>query len=497
MTKSLLKISIALISFVLICNITSIQTSDAINSNEITEKFVNAEKHMLEGEYNQAVTIFDDILEESPSNTKILNLKGIAQSNLGYHKQSMIQFYNVLEIDPDNLIALSGMGSGFANFGEYIEAKKYFDKALEYAPNNYVLENYNAILQKSITKYPYTPTEKPEILERVTGDLPNWIKNTAGWWASGTIDDSEFISSIQFLIKNKIIKIGFIEPSYDNSKGIPHWVKNNAKWWSTDKIPDKDFLIGIKYLIENGIIKVEMTKESIEYDDGKKLWEFERYLDKINRNISKEKRYIEYPNPSADVIKKFLRDYQKWNFEQQLEIGTRDFPDATYELIDNTYHLYYRVYINEQPSGLPLDHVSTLSNSFLYWENSDLGNSKDGHDVKVHFIPTKIKSESNLWVTWVVRDLGEGVLGHANLKKGVVEVALGGYGCDGSFQLFDVDTVEKIMTHELGHGIGLKHSKNPNSIMYPSLDETKYAYCLLDIEKSSSIGTIVLSNSGT
>ena len=126
-----------------------------------------------------------------------------------------------------------------------------------------------------------------------------------------------------------------------------------------------------------------------------------------------------------------------------------------------------------------------------------MGNSQDGHDVKVHFIPTMTKSDANLWVTWVVRDLGEGVLGHANLKKGVVEVALGGYACDGSFQLFDVDTVEKIMTHELGHGIGLKHSQNPNSIMYPTLSETRYAYCLLDIENDTSVGTILLRSSGT
>ena len=65
--------------------------------------------------------------------------------------------------------------------------------------------------------------------------------------------------------------------------------------------------------------------------------------------------------------------------------------------------------------------------------------------------------------------------------KGVIEVALGGYGCDGGFQLFDVDTVEIIMTHELGHGIGLMHSTDRENIMYPSINETKYAYCLLDV----------------
>ena len=496
MKKNIMRVFTAFILCV-ICSIGLVGSAHAANSDEITQKFTNAETHMLHGEYNQAIQIFDEILEITPTNTKILNLKGIAQSNIGYHKQSMIQFYNVLEIDPDNLIALSGMATGFANFGEYVEGKRYIERALEYKPENYVLNNYNTVLEKSITKYPYTQTEKPKILEQSLTKVPKWVKNNAGWWANDHIDDSEFISSIEFLIKNKIIKVGFIVPSSDNPKTIPHWIKNNAKWWSADRIPDKDFLIGINYMIENGIIQVNITKEIIEYDDDKKRWEFERYLDKITRNVANEKRYVEYPNPSGDVIKKFLRDYQKWNFEQQLEIGTMNFPDATYKLIDDTYHLYYNVYINEQPSGLPLDHVSTLADSFSYWENSDLGNSKDGHEVSVHFIPTKMKSDANLWVTWVVRDLGEGVLGHANLKKGVVEVALGGYGCDGSFQLFDVGTVEKIMTHELGHGIGLKHSKNPSSIMYPALSETRYAYCLLDIENERNVGTIVLGSSGT
>jgi len=67
------------------------------------------------------------------------------------------------------------------------------------------------------------------------------------------------------------------------------------------------------------------------------------------------------------------------------------------------------------------------------------------------------------------------------MGKGVVEVAIGSYGCDGSFQLFGVDTVELIMTHELGHSIGLGHSTtSPENIMYPSISNTDYAYCLLN-----------------
>jgi hypothetical protein len=123
-----------------------------------------------------------------------------------------------------------------------------------------------------------------------------------------------------------------------------------------------------------------------------------------------------------------------------------------------------------------LDHVSTLQNSFLFWENQEL--STEGQKARMEFEITTQKHEANVWVTWVVRDIGQGVLGHAHLGKGVVEVTLGDYNCDGSFQLYDVKTVEQIMTHELGHSIGLEHASEPNSIMYTSL-KPSYAYCLL------------------
>jgi len=37
--------------------------------------------------------------------------------------------------------------------------------------------------------------------------IPDWIKNNAGWWADGQIDDDTFIQGIQFLIKAGIIVV--------------------------------------------------------------------------------------------------------------------------------------------------------------------------------------------------------------------------------------------------------------------------------------------------
>ena len=37
--------------------------------------------------------------------------------------------------------------------------------------------------------------------------IPSWIKNNAGWWADGQIDDGSFVSGLQWLISNGIMKI--------------------------------------------------------------------------------------------------------------------------------------------------------------------------------------------------------------------------------------------------------------------------------------------------
>jgi hypothetical protein len=86
--------------------------------------------------------------------------------------------------------------------------------------------------------------------------IPSWIKNSAGWWAEDIVGDDEFIQSIQFLIKEKIISIPLSKENSFNSQEIPDWVKNNAGWWSADLISDGEFMKGIEFLGEQGIIKI-------------------------------------------------------------------------------------------------------------------------------------------------------------------------------------------------------------------------------------------------
>jgi hypothetical protein len=125
-------------------------------------------------------------------------------------------------------------GSGFLDFDPFVSANMQFDI--------------------SETK---TETVSVPVTEPSQNAIPNWIRSNAKWWADGTIGDSDFVSGIQYLIKEGILKIPQTSsgPVSDTNQ-IPSWVKNNAKWWADGTIGDSDFVSGIQYLIKQGIIRV-------------------------------------------------------------------------------------------------------------------------------------------------------------------------------------------------------------------------------------------------
>ena len=94
--------------------------------------------------------------------------------------------------------------------------------------------------------------------------VPDWVKNTAGWWASEQIDDSAFLQGIQYLIKEEMIVVEIpTEIDSEATEEVPGWVKNTVGWWAEDKIHDTTFVSGIQYLIGKGIIVVEQEVEEV------------------------------------------------------------------------------------------------------------------------------------------------------------------------------------------------------------------------------------------
>ena len=108
-----------------------------------------------------------------PNSPGILALEGIDIPKIlvpsqGQYRLDILVYGTGLDYDP----TYSGIGSGIIEIG----------------PS----------LSKDTITIP-KPDVKPSI--------PNWIKNNAGWWAGGQIDDNSFVQGIQWLIKEGIMKI--------------------------------------------------------------------------------------------------------------------------------------------------------------------------------------------------------------------------------------------------------------------------------------------------
>ena len=106
----------------------------------------------------------------------------------------------------------------------------------------------------------YANIEFPLIIDRkytiLEYQIPDWVKNNAGWWADGQIPDSAFIDGIEFLINEGILVVPIVESEQQGGTNVPDWVKNNAGWWADGQIDDKSFATGIEFLIKIGLIVV-------------------------------------------------------------------------------------------------------------------------------------------------------------------------------------------------------------------------------------------------
>ena len=126
-----------------------------------------------------------------------------------------------------------------------------FGTGLDYDPT------YAGIGSSFIEIGPGSPsTTTPPVSEKT--QIPSWIKNNAGWWADGSIDDDSFVQGIQFLIKEDILKIPPTTQGLGSgSNEIPSWIKNNAGWWADGSIDDDSFVQGIQFLIKEGIMRIQ------------------------------------------------------------------------------------------------------------------------------------------------------------------------------------------------------------------------------------------------
>ena len=221
---------------------TSVPYSD-LTDNEKLEKIIKSEERFdRDSFYDRTEFISTSIKKDRGATIFTLEYESFDDSDSFYNSKTQM-----FEVHSD-----------YGVWGVYLDVYK----ESSFARANENIEVFDA-LKNSFRILGIENNNSPEIFIKssnsATADIsvPTWIKNNAGWWADGTIDDNSFVQGIQFMIKENIISIPYLENSpSDTANSVPAWVKNNAGWWAEGQIDTSAFVEGMRYLVKVGIIKV-------------------------------------------------------------------------------------------------------------------------------------------------------------------------------------------------------------------------------------------------
>ena len=215
--------------------------------------------------------------------TAILN--DLTETYIVWDKNKDIQIINPYGIISDGTVESSIQGNKVSFTFDVTFAKEFDKSDILFVVWDAKRNGMKVLVQDALQVIPAEPVPEPDVVQDselgvesvVTTEefiamdpkpeVPDWVKNHAGWWAEGQIDDSSFTNGIEFLIQEKIIDIDRLpnvskdpdqedEELEEETTHIPEWIKNNAGWWADGLITEDDFVKGIQYLVERGIIKV-------------------------------------------------------------------------------------------------------------------------------------------------------------------------------------------------------------------------------------------------
>jgi len=123
------------------------------NHNQITSLWTQA-LFLLEKKYYQnAIILYNDIIQLIPENIVSYNNRGIAKSELGYYTEAIQDFNIAIELDSEYVSAYYNRGKVKAKIGDYKQATLDFDKAIELYPRSTSERKIEVINKSDIEDY--------------------------------------------------------------------------------------------------------------------------------------------------------------------------------------------------------------------------------------------------------------------------------------------------------------------------------------------------------
>ncbi len=153
-----------------------------------------------------------------------------------------------------------------------------------------------------------------------------------------------------------------------------------------------------------------------------------------------------------------------FEFDNTFSIFSNKSVKFSYNITKNTYY----VYVDKVPDWAPYAENVT-DDSTEYWKTVY---------PKLNFHVVSTPQEADFIIKWT-KDFGQEHVGYA-VGSRFIEVGLGDSDCLKKWNPYSSNHVGSIMKHEIGHILGLKHSNDPDDIMYDHTQDTEYGSIELD-----------------
>ena len=175
----------------------------------------------LRKNYDQELIYCTSVLIIDPSNQEAHIGKGNAYAGLKNYETAILEYGSALEINPYSINAIVGIANSLLDLGNSDDALKQYDKALAIESDNtnalrgkslaYIHMGDYELATKTYEKFETLKNEKQtSVITDISVDaqrIPNWIKETFGWFSEDKITEQEMIDALKFLIDKNIIKI--------------------------------------------------------------------------------------------------------------------------------------------------------------------------------------------------------------------------------------------------------------------------------------------------
>lgn len=118
------------------------------------------------------------------------------------------------------------------------------------------------------------------------------------------------------------------------------------------------------------------------------------------------------------------------------------------------------IYVESFPKWAQYD-TDVILDAIKFWKD------KTGAEFYVTSSPS-----ADIKINWV-KEMDKGYDGYIFAGK-FIDIAVGNSNCGETWKSYDSKTVTLLVIHELGHALGIEHSTDPNSIMFPFISNPKY-----------------------